>query len=133
MVVIGVSYGIFALSLILQPARWGKTPAYHNLLIIMPAQAWGAAFAVVSVMLGVALWQWRRRWMSTLALSLGLAITTTWCAAFIIRWLTSANTTPETWVSWAVFGFLLLRALLLLPYEEVRVRTRRNDDGGDRA
>lgn len=133
MLVIGISYAVFALSLILQPRRWGMTPAYHNLLIIMPAQAWGACFAVVSAGLAAALWKGARyRWVSVLALSLGLAITTTWTAAFIIRWATSGATTPETWVSWAVFDFLLLRALMLLGYEEVRVRVH-DDDGGNRA
>src|SRR5579859_866830 len=99
MFVIGISYAVFALSLILQPRRWGQTPAYHNLLIIMPQQAWGACFAVVTCGLAAALWKGARyRWVSVLALSLGLAITTTWTAAFVIRWLTSGNTTPETWV-----------------------------------
>jgi hypothetical protein len=130
--VIAAAYAIFALSLLLQPARWAQTPAYHNLLIIMDQQAWGTCFAVITVMLGAALWSGHRyRWVSVLALSFGLAITTTWCAAFVIRWLTNSSTTPETWVSWAVFDFMLLRALLLLGYEEVRVRVRdRGDDSG---
>lgn len=130
MFVIGVSYSIFAVSLIFQPSRWSSTPAYHNLLIIMPQQAWGAGFAVVAVMLGAALWKWQHRWVSTLALSLGLAISTTWDAAFVIRWLTSSSTTPETWVSWTVFDFLLLWALLFLPHEGARTQTTRSDDGG---
>lgn len=123
MFVIAVAYGIFALSLLFQPARWGMTPAYRNLLVIMDQRAWGTCFAVVTAMLAAALWKGRTyRWLSVLALSLGLAITTTWVTAFVIRWLTSSATTPETWVSWAVFDFLLFRAFLLLGYEEVRIR-----------
>lgn len=132
MSVITVSYGIFALSLLFQPTRWGLTPAYANLLVIMPQRAWGTCFAVTSCALGTAVWQQQRRWLSITALSLGLAITTTWSAAFIIRWLTSGNTTPETWVSWSVFDYLLLRALFLLGFKEVKipVRTQRGDADG---
>jgi len=134
MLVVTIAYGIYALSLLLQPARWAQTPAYHNLLIIMDQQAWGTLFAVTTAGLAAALrFGHRYRWMSIAALSLGLAITTTWCAGFVIRWLTSSSTTPETWVSWAVNDYLLLRALLMLGYEEVHVRIRqppRDDDSG---
>jgi hypothetical protein len=83
------------------------------------------SFSFVTIMRAAALWQGlHHRWLSVVALSLSMTTTTTWFAAFIIRWLTSSSTTPETWVSWAVFDFLLLRALLLLGYEEVRIRHR---------
>lgn len=110
MLVIAAAYAVFALSLLCQQARWALTPAYGNLLAIMPQQAWGAQFAGVAVILAVAALR-PGRWLSVIALSLGLAITTTWLAAFVIRWLTSTSTTPETWVSWAVFEYLLLWAL----------------------
>lgn len=113
MLVIAGAYAVFAVSLIFQPARWAATPAYANLLAIMPQQAWGAQFAVVAAFLAVAAAaRGRHRWLTVIALSLGLAITTTWVAAFVIRWLTSASTTPETWVSWAVFEYLLVQALV---------------------
>ncbi len=51
----------------------------------------------------------------------------TWGLAFVIRWLTSASTTPETWVSWAVFDYLVVRALVLLDYLEIRVPRERAD------
>lgn len=121
MLVITAAYAIFALSLLLQPARWAATPAYANLLAIMPQRAWGALFAVTAVMLGAAVRLYSRRWLSVIALSAALAITTTWTAAFLIRWATSQSTTPETWVSWAVFEYLLVRALVLLGYREVKV------------
>jgi hypothetical protein len=118
MLVITAAYGIFAVSLTAEPARWAATPAYANLLAIMPQRDWGAAFAVTAVMLAAAVRLWSRHWLSVTALSVALAITTTWLAAFVIRWLTSGNTTPETWVSWAIFDYLLVRALLLLGYKE---------------
>lgn len=124
MLAIAVSYAIFALSLLLQPQRWGSTPAYHNLLIIAPQRSWGIVFAVTASLLGIACMKLKKRWLAIIALSVALAVTTTWDAAFVVRWLTSPNTTPETWVSWAVFDYLLLRALMLLGYEEVRIPTR---------
>ena len=51
MLVIAVAYGVFAVSLLFEPARWGRTPAYHNLLVIMPQAAWGVIFAVVAALL----------------------------------------------------------------------------------
>jgi hypothetical protein len=120
MLVIAVAYGIFAVSLVFQPRRWGLTPAYHNLLAIMPQDAWGTVFAVTSALLLAAVARHGSRRLAVLALSAGIAITTFWCAAFVVRWLTSPNTTPETWVSWCVFDFVLLRALLLLGSRSAR-------------
>jgi hypothetical protein len=118
---------VFACSLAFQPARWSATPAYKDLLLIMPARPWGACFAAVTILLTGTLAAPARRWLSVLALSAALAITLTWCAAFLVRWLTSDSTTPETWVSWAVFAYLLLRALIA---GEVRVPSRRNRGTG---
>lgn len=131
MLVIGTVYGVFALSLIFQSSRWAATPAYANLLAIMPQQAWGSGFAVVAALLGTAIWRHEHRWLSVTALTLALAITATWCTAFVIRWLTSSATTPETWGSWFVFGYLLVRSLLLLGHdEEVRAPSQDGDDRG---
>lgn len=107
------AYLVLGLSLICQPARWAATPAYHNLLELMPQQAWGALFAVLAVLLACAAWRHGTRWLTRAALTAGIAVTTFWCAAFIVRWATSANTTPETWVSFASFDYLLLRTLML--------------------
>ena len=114
MLVISGAYTVFALSLLLQPARWGLTPAYGNLLAIMPQQAWGAVFAVTAALLAAAPWGRGGRRLPVTALAAGMAVTTFWAAAFVIRWTTSTSTTPETWVSWAVFDLVLLHALLAL-------------------
>jgi hypothetical protein len=109
--VMAAAYSIFGLSLLAQPRRWQSTPAYHVLLEVLPAPAWGALFAATSVAMGLAAWQFdRRRWLVITALTPAIALTAGWMLAFIARYLSSPDTTPETWVSWAVFGFLLLRA-----------------------
>lgn len=112
MLVMAGAYTVFALSLLFQPQRWSLTPAYANLLAIMPQQAWGAAFAAVCALLAAAATLPGRRWLLAAALVPGVAITTFWAAAFVIRWMTSPDTTPETWVSWLVFDLVLLRALV---------------------
>jgi hypothetical protein len=125
MLVISIAYGIFGLSLWFQGSRWGATPAYHNLLEIMRQPEWGTAFAVTSGLLGVAALKRRTpRWLSVLALTVGFAITTGWMFAFMVRWLTSPSTTPETWVSWAVFDYMLIRAAALFDLDEVRLPKR---------
>src|SRR6202011_4934233 len=84
----------------------------HVLLQLFPAGVWGALFLVSGISMGVSAWQFTRRWVVTAALVLAFALTGGWALAFVERYLTSPSTTPETWVSWAVFGFLLLKVAI---------------------
>jgi hypothetical protein len=105
----------FGLSLILQPGRWHSTPAYHVLLLIFPAQTWGALFLVSGVATGLAAWFFERhRWAVVASLTAALTLTTGWTLAFAVRWITSTDTTPVTWVAWSVFDYLLIVAALSL-------------------
>lgn len=133
MLVIGAGYAVYALSLLFQPARWSRTPAYRNLLAILPADGWGIGFAAVSALLFAAVAWYGRRWLSVTALTLAGVITLAWTLAFLVRWLTSDSTTPETWVSWAVNAYLLARSAALLDYREVLVLlpSRRSQDEHD--
>lgn len=128
--VMAIIYGIYSLSLILQPLRWSSTPAYRNLLILMPQQAWGGIFATSSLLLGTALWRDHRQTF-IVALIFAIVLTTFWDAAFVVRWATSGNTTPETWTSWFAFDFLLVRSLRLLNYQEVRIPRINGKAGGN--
>jgi hypothetical protein len=107
--VMSAAFGIFGLSLIFQGHRWHSTPAYHVLLLILPAGMWGGLFLLSGASMGAAAWQFSRRWAVITSLVLAFALTAAWAIAFVLRYLTSPNTTPETWVSWAVFLFLLLK------------------------
>lgn len=131
MLTIGLGYGIYALSLLLQGARWSRTPAYSNLLALMPATAWGACFAAVSAALFAAVAVYRLRWLSVTALTAAGIITLAWTFAFVVRWATNDSTTPETWVSWAVNAYVLGRAAILLDYREVLVPSRSSDRDGN--
>jgi hypothetical protein len=133
MLVIGAGYGIYALSLLFQPLRWSRTPAYHNILAIMPAPWWGLCFAVTSALLFAAVAMYGKRWLSVAALTAAGIITLAWTLAFIVRWATNNSTTPETWVSWAVNAYLLTRAAALLDYREVLVPSRMGAGGGNGA
>lgn len=129
MTVIGTGYAVYALSLLFQPVRWNRTPAYHNLLAIMPAPAWGACFAVIAAALAAAVAFPRVRWVAVTALTAALAITLPWTGAFVVRWLTNDSTTPETWVSWAVNAYLIIRAAILLDREVTAAREGQGGDG----
>lgn len=132
MLVVGTGYGIYSLSLMLQGIRWSRTPAYRNLLAIMPAAGWGIAFGVVSALLFAAVAVYGRRLLSVAALTAAGVITAGWALAFVVRWITNGSTTPETWVSWAFNCYLLARAAILLDYREVLVPSRSggHGDGG---
>jgi hypothetical protein len=110
--VMSAAFTIFGLSLLFQSHRWHATPAYHDLLLILPAQAWGGLFLASGVSMGTACWQFSRRWAVITALTLAFCLTTGWALAFIVRYVTSPSTTPETWVSWAVFDFLLAKVAI---------------------
>lgn len=129
MLVLACGYGIYALSLLLQGVRWSRTPAYRNLLAVMPASAWGICFAVVSAALFSGVRWHGARWPSVAALTAAAAITVPWTLAFVVRWATSDSTTPETWVSWATNAYLIARAAILLDYREVLVPSRRRGAG----
>jgi hypothetical protein len=110
LMVMSAAFTVLGLSLLFQPRRWAATPAYHVLLQIFAAQVWGGLFLASGISLGLAAHLYgRSRPAVTAALMLALALTAGWMLAFIARYLTNGDTTPETWVSWAVFGFLLLR------------------------
>ena len=131
MLVVAAGYAIYALSLLFQGVRWSRTPAYRNLLAIMPAPGWGMAFAVVSALLFAAVARYSQRWLSVTALTAAGIITVGWALAFVVRWWTNGSTTPETWVSWAFNCYLLARAGALLDYREVLVPSRSGSGDGD--
>lgn len=128
MLVMGVTYAIYSLSLIFQGARWHRTPAYHNLLIIMPTGTWGAIFGGIALLLLVTAYRPRPAWLAYTAILLAFMLTTCWDIAFLVRWVTSSSTTPETWTSWAVFNYVLLRAGVLIDRERTSL-TRGSADG----
>lgn len=108
--VMSAAFMIFGLSMIFQAHRWASTPAYHVLLQIFRGPQWGILFLIAGAGLGTAALQSGRRWMAVASLTFAFCLTTGWMLAFVVRYLTSGSTTPETWVSWAVFDYLLLRA-----------------------
>lgn len=112
--VMAAVFVIYGLSLIFQPHRWASTPAYHVLLQIFGAPVWGGLFLGSGVAMGLAVWQFGRRWAVVASLMAAFTLTTGWMLAFVVRYLTSPDTTPQTWVSWAVFDFLLLKVLVSL-------------------
>ena len=114
--VMSAAYVIFGASMIWQSRRWGSTPAYHILLQIFSAPVWGLLFLAAGVALGLAALRWTRRWIVVSALTYAFTLTTGWMLAFIVRYATSPNTTPETWVSWAVFDYLLLRVAMFIDW-----------------
>lgn len=117
--VMSAAFLIFGLSLVFQSHRWGSTPAYHVLLEIFRARTWGALFLVSGAALGVSAWQFgRRRRVVIASLTLAFCLTTGWMLSFVARYLTSPNTTPETWVSWAIFDFLLIKVAISIDHSE---------------
>jgi hypothetical protein len=113
--VMSAAFIIFGLSLAFQAHRWESTPAYHILLQIFSAQVWGVLFLASGAAMGAAAWQFgQHRWLVIAALTAAFTLTTGWMLGFVVRYASSPNTTPETWVSWAVFDFLLVKVAISL-------------------
>lgn len=113
--IIAVLYGGFGVSMLLQPLRWQRTPAYHTLFVVLPELVWGVIFTAVAVLLLVSALQFPKKYTLRFAGLMGaLMLTTFWGVAFFVGWLTSNNITPVTWGSFAVNFYLLLRAARLL-------------------
>ena len=96
-----------------QPNRFARTPAYANLLGILPQHTWGLLYGLVAVLLATAL-IWRG--MMTLNLTAFTATITlllSWWAVFIFRVSTDDSTTVVNVASWGAFLLMAARALWL--------------------
>jgi hypothetical protein len=110
--VMGAVYLLFGFSLIFQEHRWASTPAYHNLLATAPGWAWGILFLAASTGMIAGIWLFGCRWFIYPVLVYSVALTMSWFLAFVYRYASSLTTTPETWASWFVFGYLLVRVII---------------------
>jgi hypothetical protein len=110
--VMGSVYLLFGFSLIFQGHRWASTPAYHNLLALAPGWAWGALFLAAGTGMIAGIWLFGYRGFIYPVLVYSVALTVSWFLAFVYRYASSLTTTPETWASWFVFGYLHVRVIL---------------------
>jgi hypothetical protein len=104
-----LAYAAIGLGLVLQPARFGATPSYANLLQFAPAEAWGAAYLTVAGLL-VAWRMIRHQWVGVAAHTLASILTVWWLLAFVVRYSTDNATTIVNVVSWSVFLSLVIRS-----------------------
>lgn len=103
------AFAAIGLGLTLQPARFGSTPSYANLLQFAPSEAWGAVYLLVACLLLA----WRltpQRWLGIAAHTLAAILTLSWLAAFVVRYASDDATTIVNVVSWSVFLSLVIRS-----------------------
>ena len=101
-----------AAGLLLQPDRFARTPAYHNLLTLCSAQTWGALYLGCGLMLfGASMIRGRTRMTAQImAHTLATMLAGWWLLAFVIRFATDDSTTVVNVVSWSVYVILLLHS-----------------------
>lgn len=112
-----IAFLAFGATLIGQPSRWENTPAYANLLDLLPTQVWGALYLASSFSLFATILRRGNRVLSVAAHTLAIALTGGWLLGFVIRYLTDDGTTIVNVVNWAVYLTLLIRSLRLLDDE----------------
>lgn len=99
---------VFGVALLAQSNRWEKTPAYGNLLRILPADAWGFVYLGAALLMIVALVFWEHRLTAIIGHMVAFGVLVFWEGGFIIRYLTDSATTVVNVVSWAVYLFLVV-------------------------
>lgn len=108
------------LALIFQPQRWSRTPAYANLLLLLPANIWGVIHLVLGCALAVAVFVLHgNRTVTIVVHTLVIMLLAIWDVAFVVRYLTDSSTTVVNVVSWGTYVFLAVRSALLLDHPVV--------------
>lgn len=110
-----IAYTLLGLGMIIQPARYARTPAYGNLITVLDIQVWGALYVVVGVLFLVYVRATVSRSWALLIHVLGFALTGAWLLALVIRYLTDPGTTNVTVVAWLTFLILIWRSKSLIP------------------
>ena len=116
-VLMSVVFAAIGVGLVAQPCRFANTPSYANLLEIVGPLFWGVTYLVCAALLGLSLLPLPRRWgwvVAVVAHTASIALTGSWMAAFIVRYLTDDGTTIVNVASWGVFLALLVRSVLTL-------------------
>lgn len=109
MIVLTVVCAGLAQEMWLQPLRFTRTPAYGNLLALLPIQLWGLAYGLASVLLlGAVLRPGLALYTATFAFTLTLLAV--WWAIFLVRRITDIATTDVNLLSWGVLLCLAGRA-----------------------
>lgn len=109
---IAVILTIFGLALIFQSDRWSNTPSYGNLLILLPADAWGGVYLVGAALMIAGL-AWQVRWLGLAAHAVAFMLLLGWEFAFGVRWLTDDGTTIANVVAWGTYVAILLVSVRL--------------------
>lgn len=109
-----VAFVAIGVTLIVQPARFGNTPSYANLLDVLPAWAWGGIYLVAAALKLASILNYRVRTLVVVTHTVGISLVLAWLGAFIVRYITDDGTTIVNPVSWSVFLYLVVRSALML-------------------
>jgi hypothetical protein len=109
--IIGVAFALLGLSLVAEPDRWTRTPAYNVLFDFADQQVWGTILLAISATLTSAMWLTRSRTVSLAAHFVAILFTAGWAIAFAVRYKTDSahSTTPMNAVMW---GLVVLPVLV---------------------
>lgn len=110
-----VAYTVYGLGMVLQPVRFTTTPAYGTLTQVLDIRWWGVLHLVVAALFGAYTVVVTGRLFGIITHIVGLIVTVVWFMAFIVRWLTDANTTVVNVASWLVLTLLIARSATLIP------------------
>lgn len=121
MVVVAISYLIFAYSMFFSPHRWINAVAYHSMTEVLPISWWAVVFTVSAFMLLSAARLDQYRWWTVAALTGGIMVSVSWNIASFAQFVSSNSTTPLSFIAWLMFVYILVRAAFILDSPE-RVR-----------
>jgi hypothetical protein len=112
---IGLAFTFYGLGMIGQPGRFSATPAYGNVIEVLDIRWWGVVYLTSAVLFIIYTVLMTSRLFGIITHTAGLIVTGVWWLAFIIRWLTDANTTIVNVTSWLVLLLIIGRSATLIP------------------
>lgn len=102
-------------TLCVQQFRYSNTPAYHILLQVAPAWAWGIGYLISGALLAAYAIRWHAIWFAAVAHCTAGFLAVWWLLSFVIRYLTDDGTTIVNVCSWSVYTYLIVRSFLSRP------------------
>lgn len=114
MVIMGVVFYAFGLTLLWQSGRYYNTPSYANLLALLRPEYWGIIYVLAASLKVICIvWDGSMRLVFATHL-VSLSILLFWWVAFLIRYITDDGTTIVNLCSWGVFIYLVIRSGMLV-------------------
>jgi hypothetical protein len=114
MTLMAIAFIALGVTLWVQPGRYANTPAYANLIAILPQHAWSAIYLGAAALKVLSIVRYSPRVLLVVTHTVAIILISAWLLAFVVRYLTDDGTTIVNVVSWSTFLYLAVRSALMM-------------------